>query len=280
MGFDDDFDLMGDSDDFGGDSDDFGGFEDSGGFGSFEGSGGFGDSDGFGGSEDFGSQDEFDDSDSGDSSEDSEEDQLEFEDDEDDFLDGVDDYQQAAESSDPLESSETKATEIKRTALFAVGLGLIVLVIILFLGRMLSNYRKTQNNSVPQQTVETTVKNNSKIKNNDVTVAETQQAPISKTYTGDEGWVEIERNTSIPDGIKTEGIFTVTDVRHYAKVANAKNDKQIRSIVTGNISGVVGTFEFEVPFSKASKLSDGLSFKIEYLISENNGYKIVEILDF
>lgn len=280
MSLDDDFDLM--SDDFS-DSDGFGdgiGFEDA----SFGDDSGLGDEIGvdasdFGGSSSTKSitrsmNQAGNNANSGAS--DGDDFELEFEDTDDDFLDGEAQY---TDTRDPLEAPETETIEKKRTALLAIGLGFGVLLVVLILARVLITYKKAQNNVGKQPSTTVSTEYKYKDEENNEKMPETS-APVVKSYTGEEGWVQITKDTSISEGIVSDGVFTVTDVVHYAKLANAKNDKQLKSIVSGNISGLVGTFEFEVPFSKAKKLSDGMSFSIKYSISENNGYKVIQVVDY
>lgn len=280
---DDDFDLLGDDDGFGGEESGHGGFDD------FEGAN-FKEAD-FG-SSDFGNADFGESEQSFDSPVDShvkqgasyspkeqteEDDELEFEEDQDDFLDEVDNVGKKSKGigADPLKAPEDELTEKRNTALFAIAVGTGILIVVLICGRLLSNHNKVKNGNISTHEVESIVEEDTS------TVTSTRASEnVVNAYTGEESWVAIDSNTKIPDGLQSDGVFTVTDVKHFAKPSNSKNDKQIKSIVTGNISGLVGTFEFEIPFSKASKLSGGVSFKVSYSVAENNGYKVVEVIDY
>ncbi len=88
-------------------------------------------------------------------------------------------------------------------------------------------------------------------------------------------WVEFKRGEGIELDKEVEALFTVTSIQHMAKVVNEKNDKIIKSIVKGNISGIAGTYEIDIPYEKAELLSDGAVFTIVYRYTMRNGTRVI-----
>lgn len=72
---------------------------------------------------------------------------------------------------------------------------------------------------------------------------------------------------------KEQGVFTVADIKYYIKsVESDGQDILLRCVATGNISGVVGNFDVEVPAIYAESLKKGMQLKVEYkLFIFNNG---------
>lgn len=63
---------------------------------------------------------------------------------------------------------------------------------------------------------------------------------------------------------ENEASFTVIDIKSYVNVGNSSDVIKTKSIVKGNISGLVGDFEIEMPYTKASYLNKGTVLKIKY----------------
>lgn len=93
-------------------------------------------------------------------------------------------------------------------------------------------------------------------------------------------WIAFNDNLNLEFNLEAEADFTVTSIQNYVKVANADNDKIIKSVVKGNISGLVGTYEIELPYDKASKLDTGTLIKMKYRYCEDKGSIIVGELIF
>lgn len=74
--------------------------------------------------------------------------------------------------------------------------------------------------------------------------------------------------------------FTVTSIQHVAKVVNEKNDIMIKSVVKGNISGLVGTYEVDIPYEKAKYLEIGTVFNIKYHYTVENGMRIIGEIEY
>ncbi len=94
--------------------------------------------------------------------------------------------------------------------------------------------------------------------------------------TGDEPeWVIFKQDDKIEFDKEIEALFTVTSIQHVAKVVNNKNDKIIKSIVKGNISGITGNYEIDIPYDKAKLISDGTVFNVRYKYNMRNDVRII-----
>lgn len=99
------------------------------------------------------------------------------------------------------------------------------------------------------------------------------ETPVRRVSLTDGGWDEIELSELAFSNI-INGDFTVTSIKAYVKDSKA-GEKTVKAVVTGGISGLSGTYELEIPYSKAEKLAVGDSFSVKYRIAKLNDYTIV-----
>lgn len=99
------------------------------------------------------------------------------------------------------------------------------------------------------------------------------EAPVRRVSLTDGGWDEIELSELAFSNV-INGDFTVTSIKAYVKDSKT-GEKTVKAVVTGGISGLSGTYELEIPYSKAEKLSVGDSFSVKYRIAKLNDYTIV-----
>lgn len=67
--------------------------------------------------------------------------------------------------------------------------------------------------------------------------------------------------------------FTITGIKHVAR----KNGEcvEIKTVLSGSLSGLSGTYELDVPYSKGVKTSIGMGFDVKCLLGEFNGAVVV-----
>lgn len=161
-------------------------------------------------------------------------------------------------------SSNNEKNKIIKTAIFSIGLGLVI-ILVAFLLKRLGNRPKTNNTLIDkvQQEQRVEVLNGSTIKT-----------------TNKDNWVQVKLDDTLEFEETVNGAFTVTDIKHYAMVTNDSNDKQLRSVLVGNISGLIGTYEIEVPYEIAQKLSIGTVFQVSYKITNYNGYRVINGIEY
>ena len=99
------------------------------------------------------------------------------------------------------------------------------------------------------------------------------EAPVRRVSLTDGGWDEIELSELAFSNV-INGDFTVTSTKAYVKDSKT-GEKTVKAVVTGGISGLSGTYELEIPYSKAEKLAVGDSFSVKYRIAKLNDYTIV-----
>lgn len=99
------------------------------------------------------------------------------------------------------------------------------------------------------------------------------EAPVRRVSLTDGGWDEVELSELAFSNV-INGDFTVTSIKAYVKDSKT-GEKTVKAVVTGGISGLSGTYELEIPYSKAEKLAVGDSFSVKYRIAKLNDYTIV-----
>lgn len=165
---------------------------------------------------------------------------------------------------------DMKVKDFKKTGLMLLLIGLGVLIIAVVGIRVIKSAQNSKTNvSSTQKDIQKTV--SSQKSNN------TQEQSSKTMLPSANNWVEVDlskENLGFGDTY-IESDFTITGMKDYALVTNTSNDKQLKTVATGNISGLVGTYEIILPTSKAHKLTIGQKFKVRYEITEYNGYKLI-----
>lgn len=93
-----------------------------------------------------------------------------------------------------------------------------------------------------------------------------------------DGWIKFQSNQDAvvyqPDYVAAT--FTVTKVSHYVNVSDADTDYiQIKSTLTGQIQGLPGTYDIDVPYNLGSNVQVGTSFDVQILYGTYNGRTVV-----
>lgn len=201
--------------------------------------------------------------------------ELEFESNDLEFDEGEDLFggTDSTQSSPELEEEDDKTTK-KKIALFSIGLGIVVLIVGAIIANIATKSRQHRTNELNQTYTaeyETQAKEVKTTKKNDENVSINQPA----ITTDSNQWIEVDLSEPIKFQATISSDFTVTSIKHYAKITNSNNDRCLRTIVTGSISGLTGTYELEVPTDKAQNLKIGSIFAVEYGMSDKGEYKII-----
>ena len=94
-------------------------------------------------------------------------------------------------------------------------------------------------------------------------------------------WVEFKRdNLNLIFDRTIEGLFTITDIKHYAKVTAKSEEVYLKSILKGCISGLEGTYEIEVPYNAGRYLNIGDSLKIRYVLVVEENIKFIDKVEY
>lgn len=174
-----------------------------------------------------------------------------------DFQSGEDTNTQMAGNTEP----DGKKALLKQCAVIGV-IALIIAILAISLVRWLSGSKsKPSENNNKQQVV-------------------TTQPSGSSTAQQDNGWVAFDNANGL--SFKDEYIlsrFSITKIQHYAKVSGS-NNLEIKTILTGSLSGFDGTFEIEVPYYKGSLLSIGNYFDVSVQVGDLGGKLVVGEIEY
>lgn len=203
--------------------------------------------------------------------------------------DSYDEAPPPVDNNGGLSFDNNEESSPKKVAIIAIIIGIVILTIVLLIFSISNHFKeKNQSEIVNSNTLQQSVND---IEGNKVYEGQNQyqseqnniDAEINQDDTSDEipeidasnNWVEFGLAGDISFDEEYSGEFTVTNIQHFAKVVNKNNDKIVKSIVTGNISGLVGTYEVEIPYYKAVKLQPGTLLKIQYKYGVQNGVKVI-----
>lgn len=92
-------------------------------------------------------------------------------------------------------------------------------------------------------------------------------------------WIEVSLSDSDIqfDSTRLSGVFTITDIKTYArKTTEGTNNLQLKTVLTGSISGLIGTYTLEVPARISNSVKIGQSLEITYLLKDIDGAKVVD----
>ena len=152
--------------------------------------------------------------------------------------------------------------KIIKTAILAIGAGLLIVIIAFSVNRVGRNKSNKSSNTTTKKQVENSVSN------------------INTVSQKKNDWVQFGADDVIEFETTITSSFTITEIKHYALVTNSSNDKQLKSVLTGNISGLVGTYEIDIPFEKAQKLVVGTVFEVSYKMKTLNGYSVISSIEY
>lgn len=207
-----------------------------------------------------------------------------------DASDGLNDNQEDYEDDEASLSN-------RKLAILAVVVGLIVISAICYVINMVAHRNKAEDTNIPNQQAQVEQQIYTEpaqqpepvqpaVPPEQINQQSTPQAPAQPTTPSqsNEGLVgSIPNNMEIDGSIKNkeewiefsdtlnmqfesiaDADFTVTNIQNFVKVTSSRGDKMLRSVVTGNITGLAGEYEAEMAYDIASKLQVGTVIKIKY----------------
>lgn len=201
----------------------------------------------------------------------------------------------AEEVSAPLDVGQDKNGAVK-VAIIAVVIGVILVVACFGVSTMLKkNKNKTtevvqntsttvsvQNNTDVAKSISTKKSTASKVKQEAVEENKDKVISIGNNDTQNnvsDTWIEYEDSGDL-EFSRVTSEFTVISINYYAKILNDNNDKIIRCTAKGNISGLDGTFEVDIPYNKAHLIKRGTRLKISYAYQNRKNSLIVNEINF
>ena len=103
------------------------------------------------------------------------------------------------------------------------------------------------------------------------------------SQTGNNDWIQFTttKGDVYFQDERLDSTFTVTKVTHYAKVATSDGEYvTMKTILTGNLSGLVGTYELEIPYNKGTRISVGNSFSVAVEYGEYDGKFVIGEIEY
>lgn len=94
----------------------------------------------------------------------------------------------------------------------------------------------------------------------------------------DDDWIKFQSNQDavVYQSDYVAATFTVTKINHFVNVSDADTDYiQIKSTLSGQIQGLPGTYDIDVPYNLGSKVQVGQSFDVQVLYGTYNGRTVV-----
>ena len=182
---------------------------------------------------------------------------------------GNDIQEEDTTSFDDSSTQNEGDTKITKTAIIAIVLGFVVILLAFFGMKTLKGTAEKKSNisassntvsdAKNSTTVDNTVSNN--VNSNKIDIESSNSSKKDKDWKAFESSEDIVFNDDYVDSI-----FTVISTKNYVKVVNSENELLVKTVVTGSLSGFTGTYELELPYYKGSQLLPGNNFKVEVQI--------------
>lgn len=173
------------------------------------------------------------------------------------------------DDTDP--ESPRPSVDKKRTLIIGgIGLG-IILIVFIIAGFIKANKDKPPKDETVYET--NTIVNVSPADSQVKTVENPVQQPIQQQVQYNDGWTVIEPDKSIDLDSEVSGVFTVTKIKHMARSNGVETE--VKTVASGSISGLTGTYDLELPYSLARFLTVGNTLKLKYKIGQINGSSII-----
>lgn len=188
--------------------------------------------------------------------------------DDDDDLDLDDTSGTMVNDGSSTEDDDNK-NKIKRVAFFGLALALGLVVAICIIVKIAAGVKD-------KDTAKVDKKDNVKVEQSYDTQNTGGSSGAAVTAGGSTGWVEITDNAWTFDDTKQEGTLSVTSVRTYANYNTTAGEAQLKSVVTGGLSGLAGTYEVDLPVELGGLVKVGTKLEVEYNMTQDaNGDTII-----
>lgn len=178
---------------------------------------------------------------------------------------------QESKSGPKMDSGESK--EFKKASFILIAVGVLVLIFAVVGIRVVKSVKNSPTTTTVVQQSDNYI--NDSTNQNFVSSQKVDNSVTNNFVSSASVWQEVKLDGVDLGELWIDSTFTITELHHYALVTNTQNDKQVKSVVKGNISGLVGTYEMEIPTYMALKVSVGTTFSVTYQLKEQNGYKLI-----
>ena len=173
-------------------------------------------------------------------------------------------------------NSNDNSVSTKGIAKFAIIGGVVIFIVaIVFIG--MTNKAKNGDKGASTET-DTVVMDETPVTNR---TFEQESAgstiPDENTVSGKDEWIELDREIVKFDK-NVESTMTITSIKFYASI-KSEDSIGVKCSVSGNISGLVGTYSADIAYSKGLRLKIGSVNKVTYSIGELNGKLLVDNIE-
>lgn len=173
---------------------------------------------------------------------------------------------------DSNEPDEPRPPVDKKRRLIIGGIGLAIVIVVFTVAGLVKASREKGGEVVYENETIAVNPSDSQVK----TVETPVQQPIQQQVQYNDGWTAIDADKNVDLSSEVSGVFTVTSVKHMAR--SNGNETEVKTIVSGSISGLTGKYELELPYSLARFLTVGDTLKLKYKIGQINGNSIISDL--
>lgn len=168
------------------------------------------------------------------------------------------------DSTGVLDDAQSK--KLKKVAVYGIAAAVVIIVFVAIVARIVYNNKSKDSTDEVITHEEIQVQKQSQV----------QQVPIQTQVSSNSDWKSVDFNSigKIGGTEKREGIFVVNEFNTYARVLNGE-EFQVKTEVTGSISGLAGTYKIEIPFDITPALKSGIKLNVEYNLINSDGNTIV-----
>lgn len=165
----------------------------------------------------------------------------------------------------------------KKRALIIGGIGLFLVLAVFIIAGFIKSAKEKKATLEESQVYEETQQEMSSQPNiAETPVQQPVQQSVQQPIQVDGDWTVIEADKTINLDSEVTAVFTVTGIRHLAKQTGV--EVAVKSIATGSISGLSGTYDIELPYSLARFVTVGNTLKLKYKIGQIDGQSVVSDL--
>lgn len=217
-----------------------------------------------------------------------------------------DDEEDELRATPSFQKSEDDAGDpkvTKKVALITIGCGLLLVVILFLVVGIFNKSGSSQGQSQNSGNISasTTEGTQSQVQQSQAQQGQTQQGQVQDqqsqaqqgvsineftsdgqgSSTSDEGWTEFDEYSGVEWADSTlSSSFTLTSKRNLLRSVG-DSAYEMKTVLTGSLSGFNGSFEIEVPYSIGSRLPIGsvINAEVKYGTDSESGKMVVEKVD-
>ena len=180
------------------------------------------------------------------------------------------------EEYDNTDNEVDQVSESKTVSKYAIIGGVLVLVVALIFIAITNRVKNGDTTSgtsasaeIPRENVTDSAEGTG---GTDIEEGNSAQSGITSASTLN-SWIMLDGAEPVEFNQLVESNITVTSISHMA--LNNNGTIQLKSVISGNISGLVGTYEVEVPYSRGARLNIGDTIDISYQLGAMGNSRIV-----